>query len=203
LSKEWFVQGVGTYGHSEINNKEVRTEFGATRIATANYKSRSWGAEILTGYNQKIHDNIMITPLFGFEFNRLNGIKYKETGTRSQNLSIFRKATSQLEAILGARISGIHEAEMLSKGVTFVPEIHGNIRYGLLNKKLNIDIRQDGVNGPSLVPRSAKQVRTVFNLGTSISVKRSDSFEYAVGYDVRLAEEYIAHQGTLKLRLNF
>ena len=203
ITKEWFVQSVATFGHSKIKNREIRTEFGAANIAAADYNATSWGAEILTGYNQKIRDNVMFTPLFGLEFNRANGINYKETGTNTQNLAINRGSTNQLEAILGARISAVHAMDIYQKYVTFLPEIHGNARYGLLNNKLDIDIRQDGVSGPSLVPRTAKQARMVYNVGGSITAKYNNQWEYAIGYDARLADKYIAHQGTLKLRLNF
>ena len=203
ITKEWFVQSVATFGHSKIKNREIRTEFGATNIAAANYNATSWGVEILTGYNQKIRENVMLTPLFGLEFNRANGINYKETGTNTQNLAIKRGSTNRLEAILGARVSAVHNMNIIQKDVTFLPEIHGNIRYGLLNKKLNIDIRQDGVAGPSLIPRTAKQTRIVYNVGSSITAKYNDQWEYAIGYDARLADKYVAHQGTLKLRLNF
>ncbi len=199
ISKEWFVQGVGSIGRSKIKNTEIRNEFGQTSIASASYNATSWGVEALTGYNQKIRDNLVFTPLFGFEFNRLNGIKYKETGTRSQNLSITRKGTSQLEAILGARLTAHHTLS----NITLVPEIHGNIRYGLLNKKLDVDIRQDGVAGASLVPRSAKQVKSVYNIGFGMNAKTNDKWEYAIGYDVRFANKYVSHQGTMKVRLNF
>ena len=203
ITKEWFVQSVATFGHSKIKNREIRTEFGATNIAAADYNATSWGAEILTGYNQKIRDNVMFTLLFGLEFNRANGINYKETGTNTQNLAINRGSTNQLEAILGARISAVHAMDIYQKYVTFLPEIHGNARYGLLNNKLDIDIRQDGVSGPSLVPRTAKQARMVYNVGGSITAKYNDQWEYAIGYDARLADKYVAHQGTLNLRLNF
>jgi outer membrane autotransporter protein len=203
ITKEWFVQSVATFGHSKIKNREIRTEFGATNIAAASYNATSWGGEILTGYNQKIRENVMMTPLFGLEFNRANGINYKETGTNTQNLAIKRGSINQLEAILGARISAVHAMDIYQKYVTFLPEIHGNVRYGLLDKKLNIDIRQDGVAGPSLVPRTAKQTRMVYNVGGSLTAKYNDQWEYSIGYDARLAEKYVAHQGTLKLRVNF
>lgn len=199
ITKEWFMQAVGSIGRSKIKNKEVRTEFGRSSTASASYNATSWGVEVLTGYNQKIRDDIMLTPLFGLEFNRLNGIKYKETGTQSQNLLITHRATSQLEAILGAKIASTY----IFKDIKLVPEIHGNIRYGLLDKKLNIDIRQDGIEGPSLIPRTAKQVKAVYNVGFSVNTKTSNNWEYAIGYDARLADKYVGHQGTLKVRMNF
>ena len=83
----------------------------------------------------------MVTPLFGLEFNRLNGFNYQETGTRTQNLRIANKSKNQLEAIIGARITGLHTMNIQTNNVSFVPELHGNVCYDVLNTKLNVDIR--------------------------------------------------------------
>jgi hypothetical protein len=145
----------------------------------------------------------MVTPLFGLEFNRINGFNYQETGTRTQNLRIANKSKNQLEAIIGARITGLHTMNIQTNNVSFVPELHGNVRYNMLNTKLNVDIRQNGVAGPALIPRAGKQSRLVYNIGGGITAMHNDRWEYAIGYDARFADKYIAHQGTLKLRANF
>ena len=198
ITKEWFVQCVTSIGRSKIKNREIRTEFGQTNIASANYNATSWGSEILTGYNQTIRDNFIVTPLFGFEFNRLNGINYKETGTNTQNLAVRRKAVNKLEAIAGVRFSTSY---LTSDGMTITPELHGDVRYEMLNKSLKIDIQQDGVPGSALVPRTGKQGRAVVNLGLDVKASHDDKFKYSIGYDLRLAKKYVGHQGTL--RANF
>ncbi len=200
ITKEWFVQGVGSVGHSKIKNREIRREFNRDSFANASYNATSWGVEALTGYNKEIRKGLMVTPLFGLEFNRLNSIKYTETGTVNQNLAVTRKAVNQLEAILGSRITGRY---MFENNLEVLPELHGNIRYNVLNKKLNIDVRQDGGKGDSLTPRSDKSIRMVYNIGCGISAKYDDKWEYSAGYDVRLANSYISHQGSLKIKMNF
>lgn len=200
ITKEWFVQGVGSIGRSKIKNREIRREFTRNSFANASYNATSWGVEALTGYNKEIRKGLMVTPLFGLEFNRLNGINYTETGTVNQNLAVTRKAVNQLEAILGARITGRY---IFENNLEVLPELHGNARYNVLNKKLNIDVVQDGGNGESLTPRSDKPIRMVYNIGCGISAKYDDKWEYSAGYDVRLANSYVSHQGSLKLKMNF
>ncbi len=200
ITKEWFVQCVTSIGRSKIKNREIRTEFGQTNIASANYNATSWGTEILTGYNQTISDNFIVTPLFGFEFNRLNGVNYKETGTNTQNLAVRRKAVNKLEAIAGVRFSTSY---LTSDGMTITPELHGDVRYEMLNQSLRINIQQDGVPGSALVPRTGKQGRAVMNLGLNVKASHDDKFKYSIGYDLRLAKKYVGHQGTLTLRVNF
>ena len=140
-----------------------------------------------------------MTPTFGFEYNRMNNIKYKETGTVNQNLLVTRKAVDRIEAILGAKISGTYVYD----DWLFVPEIHGNVRYDVNGKSLDVDIRQDGSTGPSLIPRTSRVSRTIVNLGVGVNAKSNDMMEYGASYDVRLANKYVGQQGTLKIKINF
>jgi outer membrane autotransporter protein len=199
ISDQWFMQGVASFARSKIKNSELRREFGGMRTAHANYISDGWGSEVLLGYNYKIGSNMLLTPTAGFEYNRMNQIKYQETGTVNQNLLVTRKGVNRVEAILGARLSTSYQY----KDWLIIPEAQGNIRHDLNGKKLNVDIKQAGVEGPSLIPRTSRVSRTIGNLGVAISARNSERMEYGIEYDARLAEKYIGHQGTLKVRMNF
>jgi len=199
ISDKWFVQGVASISRSKIRNREIRREFARTAIASANYTADAWGSEILVGYNHKIGRGVLLTPTFGFEYNRMNSIKYKETGTVNQNLLVKRQVVDRIEAILGAKISGAYAYN----DWLFVPEVHGNVRYDVKGKSLKVDIRQEGSTGPSLIPRTSKVSRTIVNLGVGVNTKSNDMMEYGISYDVRLANKYVGQQGTLKIKMNF
>jgi len=199
ISDKWFVQGVASISRSKIRNREIRREFARTAIASANYTADAWGSEILVGYNHKIGRGVLLTPTFGFEYNRMNSIKYKETGTVNQNLLVKRQVVDRIEAILGAKISGAYAYN----DWLFVPEVHGNVRYDVKGKSLKVDIRQEGSTGPSLIPRTSKVSRTIVNLGVGVNAKSNDMMEYGISYDVRLANKYVGQQGTLKIKMNF
>tara|TARA_B110000503_G_scaffold108265_1_gene161937 strand:- start:1797 stop:4361 length:2565 start_codon:yes stop_codon:yes gene_type:complete len=200
LTPEWFIQSVASVGQSSIKNKELRKELGRTSIAKASYNSTYWGTEILTGYNKTFSEKLIFTPLFGIEYNRLNGINYTEKGTNLQNFTVKRKNINKLETILGLRVTTLYTLE---NGISIVPELHGNVRYNMFNNKVNIDIKQNGVNSTSLIPTSTKQVRAVYNAGIGLNICAGEQLDYAIGYDLRLADKYIGHQGTFKVRLNF
>ncbi|XVN42580.1 MAG: autotransporter outer membrane beta-barrel domain-containing protein [Candidatus Rickettsia vulgarisii] len=50
--------------------------------------------------------------------------------------------------------------------------------------------------------RPDRTAKTLYNLGASVTAKRG-KMEYSAGYDSYLAKKYTAHQGTLKIRVNF
>ena len=54
----------------------------------------------------------------------------------------------------------------------------------------------------SLTPKSAKAIKTTFNVGLGVNAV-SGMYEYGAGYDLFAANKTIGHQGTLKVRVNF
>ena len=52
------------------------------------------------------------------------------------------------------------------------------------------------------VTRTDKAAKTSYNVGVSVSAK-AGAMEYGAGYDAYLANKYVGHQGTLKVRVNF
>ena len=198
ITKQFFIHSLASIGTSKVKNKEIRIEFLKNTIAKASYKVMSWGAEIALGYHKKMANNLILTPKFGFDFNKVYGIKYTETGSSLQNLTVKRKAMSRLEVVLGMRLAksiNMHD-------LVVTPEIHGNIRHGLFNHDLDVSIFQQN-SGTSLIPHTPKKHRTLYNAGLGLDVVRDNIWEYNIGYDITLSEKYVAHQGTLKLKLKF
>lgn len=201
ITDKWFGQGVVTVAHSRVNNREIRKEFKGTSVASAKYNMVSWGGELLIGYNQKLKDNLVLTPFFGVEYNRLGEIKYQEKGTRSQNLIVRNEAKDRLDGIVGLKASGRYKAKIGKKEIVYIPEIHGNIRYGKLGEKSKLHAKLS--ENTMLSPRTAKRDRAIYHVGGSITSRHNGKWEYSLGYNLSMANKYLAHLGTLKLRLNF
>ena len=200
LTDNWFVQGVASIGSSKIDGREVRFTFPNTSTASADYNSISYTTEITGGYSHFLAANTILTPLFGIEYTRLNKIEYTETGAGAQNLTINRKVFNKAELIAGAKFNH----SIVLEDFTFIPEIHGFIRYNTINKGIKLAVSLSGQNGAplALVPKTAVQTRTTYLVGAGFDIKKS-TFEYGLAYDARIAEKYISHQGVLKLRLVF
>lgn len=201
LTDNWFIQGVASIGSSKINGKELRFTFPNTVTASADYNSISYTTEIIGGYSHFLADNTIITPLIGIEYTRLNKIDYTETGAGSQNLTINRKVFNKAELIAGAKFN--HSIAL--GDFTFVPEIHGFVRYDTMNKGIKLSASLPSLQGEiptALVPRTAVQSRTTYLIGAGFDIKKS-TFEYGLAYDMRIAQKYTAHQGALKLRIIF
>ncbi|MCC8372183.1 MAG: autotransporter outer membrane beta-barrel domain-containing protein [Rickettsia endosymbiont of Pseudomimeciton antennatum] len=202
LAKDFFVQAVASFGSSKVKNTDprivsVNTNASGLQTAKASYNSMSYGGELLFGYNAKVDDSVLVTPMAGIRYTRFNGEGYKETGTTSQNKDIRQKASNRVEAIVGARVATTVD----TSGITVTPEVHAFVSQKLSGKSGKVDARLDGMTSP-FTTRPDKGAKTSFNVGVGVSAK-AGVMEYGVGYDAHLANKYVGHQGTLKVRVNF
>ena len=86
-------------------------------------------------------------------------------------------------------------------GINVTPEIHGFVRHDLIGKDSRTTAKISGMAN-SLTPKSAKAIKTTFNVGLGVNAV-SGMYEYGAGYDLFAANKTIGHQGTLKVRVNF
>ena len=198
ITNNWFAQALVTFGSNRVStNEKRRTGDAISQQAAGKYTSMSFSGEALVGYNY-VMEQVSITPMGGLRLTRVNDGGYKESGTTNQNLTISKKASNKAELILGAKVAG---GAFDLNGLSVTPEIHGFVNQDLIAKSAKIDMRLE--NG-TLLPdsRTGKPNRTVFNAGVGLNATYN-SMEYGLGYDAHMANKFVAHQGTLKVRVNF
>ncbi len=198
INDKWFLQAMGSFSRNKISNREQRFFQNTTEIAKGDFYTNAYGLNVLAGCNKLITDRLLMITTFGFEYLVLGKSKYKETGTTNQNLTIRKATDHKLDAIIGTSLS--YETNFHKYRV--VPEVHGNISYDLLNKSPKVTVLLDGLSGNTLVKKTTEQERVFYNLGTSVSASKG-AVELSAGYDFYFTRKYIAHQGALKVRLNF
>ena len=199
ITNNIFAQAVATFGTNRVETDEKRiTGNTSFQKAKGKYNSISLGFEALAGYNYVADQMVSITPMAGFKYTRVNDDSYKETGTTNQNLSIHKKSVNNIDLVAGVRVSG-GTFDIAELAVT--PEVHSFVNYDVLGKKPKVTIRLDGTKTP-LVAKIAKPSRLQFNAGVGLNSSYS-YMEYGIGYDAHIAKKYLAHQGTLKIRVNF
>lgn len=196
LTNEWFMQGVASFSTSDVTNKENRRTSSGMQIAKGKFESSTLSGDLTLGYLQKVTD-VTLIPTFGVGVTRINDGGYKETGTTNQNLDITKKSINKLEGIAGLRA----QTEMFVNGVYVMPEVHGFVRHDLLGKTASVTVKLEGLVN-QFAPKTTRPARTNYNLGLGVNA-RAGMFEYGAGYDCTMANKYLAHQGTVKVRVNF
>lgn len=198
LTDNWFLQGTASFGNSNMKNTALRVTAGGNQTATGKYDSMTYGGQLLAGYHFPMSDTALVTPMGGLKYNRFNDTGYKETGTTSQNRTISKKSVDKIEGVLGVRATFFTEMS----GVNVVPGVHGFVNYDFRGKRPNVTARLDGLNAASLNTDVAKPEKAIYNIGLNVKAMNG-TMEYGAGYDAYFAKKYTAHQGSLKVRVNF
>ena len=195
-----FAHTVGTYCATRIKTKENQG-IGRSSIVEGSYVSRSYGVEILGGYDIFVKKQYMITPMIGLDYKHTDGSKYNQKSQNAAQLfKVTKKAHDKLEASLGLKVGfGDYEFGKL----TISPEVHGFARKLITNNPIKVGLNSlDNSIYSVHLADSSKQAKNSCNLGFDINANRG-MMSFGLGYDLKIAKNFKDHQGSLKIRLNF
>ncbi|WP_341750774.1 autotransporter domain-containing protein [Candidatus Tisiphia endosymbiont of Sialis lutaria] len=203
FSANWFAEAIASYGITNVKNLKGRVlstdKIAVTTLGTAvaKYKSTSYSGQLLTGYNYQPSEKLTITPIIGLRYSQFMDADHVETGTVCQNLIVKNRLYNKFEGILGLRTATNIQLDQL----LLIPELHGYVNYDFKGKSPIIEARLGGMNEP-LQTKSVKSAKIFFTVGTSLAAKHN-MMEYSVAYNANIANKYIGHQGSLKVKVNF
>ena len=195
LRESWFTQWITSYSSTKVNHKEERIFSFGNRISQGNYTSRSYGAEILLGYDARL-DKVVLSPFAGISYAKSRDGGYKESGLPFANRTVVANHRDKIDAIAGARLSGTVNTD----NYVIIPEIYGMLSKRIKGNTGKLLAKIDGINEPFTgIPQISSSTSII---GIGITAK-SGIVEYGAGYDLQLANKYAGHQATLKVRVNF
>jgi outer membrane autotransporter protein len=192
LPNDFFIQGMTSYASSNIKNSEkIAGQFDKTK-----YDSQSFALEVSGGYNYKVMDNVVFTPMIGVSYS-----KFMDSSLQNSSDIFGRSMTSKshdtIEAMIGSRVSASFDAG----GFTVSPEAHAFVKQNVNGKTRKVTPKVAGLV-TELKELSIKPNLTTVNAGLGVTAK-AGAMEYTVGYDATMAKKYVGHQGSLKVRVNF
>jgi outer membrane autotransporter protein len=200
FNNNWFGQGVVSIGSSSVNNKENRRVSNTQlAIAEGKYSSMTFAAEVLSGYNHMVNDQLVVTPMFGFNYNRINDGSYNESGDAAvpQLMEVTKKASQKLDIVGGIKLE---TKPIMLNGVAISPEAHAFVRHDVIGKGTKVNAK---IAGLSLLPsEKAKLQKTFYEIGAGLDASYG-SMDYGISADATFAKKYVGVQGALKLRVNF
>ena len=200
FTNNWFGQGVVSIGSSSVNNKEnKRISNTQLVIAEGKYSSMTFATEVLAGYNHMVNDQLVVTPMFGLNYNRINDGSYNESGAAAgpQLMQVTKKASQKLDIVGGVKVE---TKPIILNGIAITPEVHAFVRHDVIGKGAKVNAK---ISGLSLLPgEKAKLQKTFYEVGTSLDASYG-SMDYGISADATFAKKYVGVQGALKLRVNF
>lgn len=199
----YYLQGSATFGTSKVNNTELRRVSNTSlQAARGKNTSMSFSGELTGGYNFVVNNQFALTPHAGFGIVKINDSSYKESGVVGQSLDINKKSSAKVNLILGLRATA---SPYHFNGMEITPEAHAVVRHDLRGDQSKIEASLDrGIAGQSnvLSKKAPKTNKTFYNLGFGVNAEYN-GYDYGFTYDANIASKYVAHQGSLKVRVNF
>ncbi|AEK75073.1 outer membrane autotransporter barrel domain-containing protein [Rickettsia conorii subsp. heilongjiangensis] len=204
LVENFFAQGSAIFSLNQVKNKSQRYFFDANgnmskQIAAGNYDNMTFGGNLTVGYDYNAMQGVLVTPMAGLSYLKSSDENYKETGTTVANKQVNSKFSDRTDLIVGAKVAG---GTMNITDFAVYPEVHAFVVHKVTGRLSKTQSVLDGQVTPC-ISQPDRTAKTSYNLGLSASIRSDAKMEYGIGYDAQIASKYTAHQGTLKVRVNF
>ena len=196
FANNFFVQGNAGVAQTSVKSKALRVTSGGKVTASGKYDVMGYAAEVRGGYNYKFEAST-VSPTVGLRYNYFGDTSYTETGAGVQNLKVSSKSSGSLSAVAGVKLGTVVDMN----GSAIMPEVHMNVDCALNQSAPKAGFSLDG-SSMNFNYKGAKPSKFGYNFGASV-MTQTDNIEYGVGYDANIADKYLAHQGSLKVRLAF
>ena len=194
---DFFVQGSLTVAQTSVNakSKQLAKTGGVYETAKGKYDVLGVGAQLVGGYKFKF-DNSYVAPTAGLRYSYFGDTSYTQTGMTVGNQAVKTGTTSILSGLAGVKIGTSVDMD----GTMINPEVHTNVSYAFNSpaSKTSYDIKGLG----AVNYKGPKASRFGANFGAGVMAE-ADGFEYGVGYDANISDKYLAHQGSLKVKVKF
>ncbi|MFA1688127.1 outer membrane protein OmpB [Candidatus Rickettsia barbariae] len=204
LVKNFFAQGSAIFSLNQVKNKSQRYFFDANgnmskQIAVGHYDNMTFGGNLTVGYDYNAMQGVLVTPMAGLSYLKSSDENYKETGTTVANKQVNSKFSDRTDLIVGAKVAG---STMNITDLAVYPEVHAFVVHKVTGRLSKTQSVLDGQVTPC-ISQADRTAKTSYNLGLSASIRSDAKMEYGIGYDAQISSKYTAHQGTLKVRVNF
>lgn len=204
LVENFFAQGSAIFSLNQVKNKSQRYFFDANgkmnkQIAAGNYDNMTFGGNLMVGYDYNAMQGVLVTPMAGLSYLKSSDENYKETGTTVANKQVNSKFSDRTDLIVGAKVAG---GTMNITDLAVYLEAHAFVVHKVNGRLSKTQSQLDGQVTP-FISQPDRTAKTSYNVGLSASIRPDAKMEYGIGYDFNAASKYTAHQGTLKVRVNF
>lgn len=184
LGDQAFVRGLVGYGRSQ--NDTLRIQGGANR---GSYGANEFTMLVKSGKAFK-HDAMTVTPSMTARWVHYIPEDYNESGPNA--LHVEQDSVDVFE--VGPSVDATWKVRSASGG-WLVPSVHSGIRYDLADEA--VSATYTGGGGP-LVSTSPAPAQLRVNLGTSLTVYTTDSWQFKAGYDMDYRKNFLEHTTMLR-----
>ncbi len=182
--EKWYIRGMAHYGFasydekSDVNGKHNSADYDVQNIGLSAYA----GYDLPNG----------ITPEAGLRFTHISQDDY--TDYVGQHISV--DDNDILTLVAGAKYSKTFTGE---DGIHWTPKARAAVTYDVIKDDNNANVDIAGINYDVT---GEKINRLEFEVGLGIEAD-VNNWNFSVGYDAGIREDYISHTGMFRARYNF
>ena len=182
--EKWYIRGMAHYGFasydekSDVNGKHNSADYDVQNIGVSAYA----GYDLPNG----------ITPEAGLRFTHISQDDY--TDYVGQHISV--DDNDILTLVAGAKYSKTFTGE---DGIHWTPKARAAVTYDVIKDDNNANVDIAGINYDVT---GEKINRLEFEVGLGIEAD-VNNWNFSVGYDAGIREDYISHTGMFRARYNF
>ena len=194
FKNNWFIRGIALFNKTHVKHKGLYTGF----IAESKYNLISYGGEASIGFDHIFKNQMVLTPTTGLRILHNNNISYQETGNPRGGNKISQNAMNNYSLLASLALA----KTFVKSGVSFTPEAHANLQYGIDMKSPHGSFISPITDNTSTSFVGTKPSKITYNYGLGFTGS-SDRIECRVSGNIRISDKYVGYQGALKLKVKF
>ncbi|MEH6496305.1 MAG: autotransporter domain-containing protein [Pseudomonas marincola] len=196
--KNYYVEGSIGYAFNDNEVSRVIDFMGTDTVASGDYGSSQFMANVNVGVPQHIEGATYFTPTVGVAWTHVTSEDYTETGAGGLNQSVDIDDMDVVVVSLGAKF---HTAVQVGGG-RLVPEIHAGINYDLVGDEAAASAAFTG-GGAAFTVEGAEVQQFGGGAGLGVTYESGNVWSIGATYDADLKSNYISHSAVFEARFKF
>ena len=182
--EKWYVRGMAHYGFADYEEKADVVG----KRNSADYDVQNFGVSAYVGYDLPNG----FTPEGGLRFTHVSQDSY--TDFVGQRISV--EDNDILTLVAGAKYSTTFAGE---NGIHWTPKARAALTYDIMSDDSNANVNIAGINYDIYGERLER-----FGVEAGVGLEADiNNWNFSIGYDLGIREDYISHTGMLKAKYNF
>ena len=195
---KYYLEGMLSVGNSDVDTRRDINFGGLNLQAAGSYDADQYTVRV-GGGTPMVNGKHILTPKAAFQYTHVESGSFTETGAGVLNLVV---APEDLDMAVGIVGLDYHTSYAVTGG-TMTPQFRTSVSYDFAADNADTVSRFTGVTA-TFTTQGVDGEELGGSLGAGLTYSRDDgSLGLSVDYDIDLKDNYVAHTGRMRAKVNF
>ena len=194
---DFYLEGMFSFGLSSIDTSRDITFGGLDLVANGSYDANQYSWRVGGGL-PIARGRTTFTPNANFQFTSVSSDSFTETGAGVLNLVVAPEDLDMAVATLGVNWQSTYQ----TKGGSWTPQIRTSVNYDFAGDEADSVSRFTGQN-TTFTTNGGEVEELGGAVGAGVTISSAGGWDLSADYDADLKNDFIAHTGSLKAKVNF